>query len=142
MPGKGYSTFGMKPVITSRLQEATDKSYPGMFLPSTLIIIMNEIKKGYYSVASHKIKLDLSGRYNTITIRSDVKDWLVENHERLGEEYVIGFVAALVGAIIENISSKFIDDNFSIPFAVGFSMWILYIIFLPNLELTLSGVPG
>ncbi len=53
-----------------------------MFLPSTLIIIMNEIKRGYYSVESHKIKLDLSGRYNTITIRSDVKEWLVENHEK------------------------------------------------------------
>jgi len=87
MPGKGYSTFGMKPVITTRLQEATDKSYPGMFLPSTLIIIMNEIKRGYYSVESHKIKLDLSGRYNTITIRSDVKEWLVENHEKLAKEY-------------------------------------------------------
>jgi hypothetical protein len=87
MPGKGYSTFGMKPEITSRLQEATDKSYPGMFLPSTLIIIMNEIKRGYYSVESHKIKLDLSGRYNTITIRSDVKEWLAENHEKLGKEY-------------------------------------------------------
>ena len=87
MPGKGYSTFGMKPAITSRLQEATDKSYPGMFLPSTLIIIMNEIKRGYYSVESHKIKLDLSGRYNTITIRSDVKEWLAENHEKLGKEY-------------------------------------------------------
>jgi len=58
------------------------------------------------------------------------------------EEYIIGFVAALVGAIVENISSKYVDDNFSIPFAVGFSMWILYIIFLPNLELTLAGIPG
>ncbi|MBL7001457.1 MAG: hypothetical protein ISR80_01680 [Nitrosopumilus sp.] len=87
MPGKGYSTVGMKPVITTRLQEATDKSYPGMFLPSTLIIIMNEVKRGYYSVESHKIKLDLSGRYNTITIRSDVKEWLQENYEKLGEEY-------------------------------------------------------
>ncbi|HJJ22307.1 MAG TPA: hypothetical protein OQH54_01125 [Nitrosopumilus sp.] len=87
MPGKGYATVGMKPVITTRLQEATDKSYPGMFLPSTLIIIMNEIKKGYYSVDTHKIKLDLSGRYNTITIRADVKNWLEENHKKLGEEY-------------------------------------------------------
>jgi dolichol kinase len=58
------------------------------------------------------------------------------------EEYIIGFVVAFVGAIIENVSSKYVDDNFSIPFAVGFAMWILYIIFLPNLELTLSGVPG
>ncbi len=58
------------------------------------------------------------------------------------EEYIIGFVAALVGAITENISSNYVDDNFSIPFVVGFTMWILYIIFLPNLELTLSRVPG
>lgn len=58
------------------------------------------------------------------------------------EEYIIGFIVALVGAIVENISSNFVDDNFSIPFAVGFTMWILYIIFLPNLDLTLSSVPG
>jgi dolichol kinase len=58
------------------------------------------------------------------------------------EEYIIGFVAAFVGAIVENVSSKYVDDNFSIPFAVGFTMWILYTIFLPNIELTLSGVPG
>ncbi len=87
MPGKGYSTVGMKPVITTRLQDATDKNYPGMFLPSTLIIIMNEVKLGYYSVEPHKIKLDLSGRYNTVTIRSDVKDWLEENYENLGAKY-------------------------------------------------------
>ena len=58
------------------------------------------------------------------------------------EEYIIGFVAAFVGAIIENVSSEYVDDNLSIPFAVGFTMWILYIIFLQNLELTLSRVPG
>ena len=46
MPGKGYSTVGLKPVILNRLQEVTEKNYPGMFLPSTLIIMMNEIKRG------------------------------------------------------------------------------------------------
>jgi len=87
MPGKGYSTVGMKPVVISKLQEATDDNYPGMFLPSTLIIMMNEIKRGHYSVKSHSIVLDLSGRYNTITIRSDVQQWLDENYEQLGKEY-------------------------------------------------------
>ena len=58
------------------------------------------------------------------------------------EEYIIGFFAAVIGAIIENISFGYIDDNFSIPLAVGSTMWILYIIFLPNLDLTLSFVPG
>ena len=79
MPGKGYSTVGLKPVILNRLQEVTERNYPGMFLPSTLIIMMNEIKRGYYSVEPHKIRIDLTGRYNSITIRSDVHEWLEEN---------------------------------------------------------------
>lgn len=57
------------------------------------------------------------------------------------EEYIIGFIAAFVGAIVENVSFKLIDDNLSIPLAVGFTMWGLYITMLPNLELTLSNVP-
>jgi dolichol kinase len=58
------------------------------------------------------------------------------------EEFLIGFAAAFTGAITENISFKYIDDNFSIPLAVGFTMWFLYKLILPNLELTLSNVPG
>jgi len=119
MPGQGYSTFGMKSVITTSLQDATDKSYPGMFLPSTLIIIMNEIKRGYYSVDAHKLKLDLSGRYNTITIRSDVKEWLVENHKKLGDEYEkkygVKFFTKFVSYFIVNmLESKSNAQNHSI----------------------------
>jgi len=50
MPGKGYATIGLKPSIVTKLQDMTDKYYPGMFLPSTLIIMMNEIDRGFYSV--------------------------------------------------------------------------------------------
>lgn len=57
-------------------------------------------------------------------------------------EYVIGIIAAFIGAITENISFEFVDDNLSIPLIVGFAMWILYIILLPNIDLTLSNVPG
>jgi dolichol kinase len=57
------------------------------------------------------------------------------------EEYLIGFMAAFVGAIVENISFRLIDDNLSIPLSVGFTMWGLYLALLPNLELTLSNVP-
>ncbi len=129
MPGKGYSTFGMKPAITTRLQEATDKSYPGMFLPSTLIIIMNEIKRGYYSVESHKIKLDLSGRYNTITIRSDVKEWLVENHEKLANEYeerynVKCFTKFVSYFIINMLESKSDAQNHSISLKESDFNWL------------------
>ena len=129
MPGKGYSTFGMKPVITTRLQEATDKSYPGMFLPSTLIIIMNEIKREYYSVESHKIRLDLSGSYNTITIRSDVKEWLVENHEKLGKEYeekynVKCFTKFVSYFIVNMIESKNDAQNHSISLKESDFNWL------------------
>lgn len=57
------------------------------------------------------------------------------------EEYLMGFIAAAVGAIVENISFRLIDDNLSIPLSVGFTMWGLYLLILPNLELTLSNVP-
>ena len=87
MPGKGYSTIGLKPDLLTRLHNITDMYYPGMFLPSTLIIMMNEVKRGYYVVNLHNIRLDLSGRYNSITIRLDVDEWLKENYKELKEKY-------------------------------------------------------
>ena len=87
MPSKGYATIGLKPAIITRLQKDTDEFYPGMFLPSALIIMMNEVKRGLYSVEMHNIKADFSGRYTSLTIRSDVKIWLEENYERLKDDY-------------------------------------------------------
>ena len=88
MPGKGYSTIGVKPAVMERLQQITDKNYLGMFLPSTLIIMMNEVKAGRYTIHAHKLRLDLTGRYNTITIRSDIKEWLKSSYEDNKEEYL------------------------------------------------------
>ena len=88
MPGKGYSTIGVKPAVMERLQQITDKNYLGMFLPSTLIIMMNEVEAGRYTIHAHKLRLDLTGRYNTITIRSDIKEWLKSNYEENKEEYL------------------------------------------------------
>ena len=88
MPGKGYSTIGVKPSVMERLQQITDKNYLGMFLPSTLIIMMNEVKAGRYTIHVHKLRLDLTGRYNTITIRSDIKEWLKSSYEDNKEEYL------------------------------------------------------
>jgi hypothetical protein len=87
LPSQGYATIGLKPAILAKLQKDTDEFYPGMFLPSALIIMMNEIKRGYYSVEMHNINADFSGVYTSLTIRSDVKYWLEENYENLKEEY-------------------------------------------------------
>ena len=88
MPGKGYSTIGVKPAVMERLQQITDKNYLGMFLPSTLIIMMNEVKAERYTIHTHKLRLDLTGRYNTITIRSDIKEWLKSSYEDNKEKYL------------------------------------------------------
>ena len=56
-------------------------------------------------------------------------------------EYMIGFLAAFVGAIVENISYGFADDNLTIPISVGVTMLLLYIIIFPNLDLVLQNVP-
>ena len=53
--------------------------------------------------------------------------------EGLYLEYIIGFVAAAVGAIVENISYGWADDNLTIPISIGFTMWGLYLLLLPNL---------
>jgi tRNA(Met) C34 N-acetyltransferase TmcA len=87
LPSQGYATIGLKPAVLAKLQEDTDQFYPGMFLPSALIIMMNEIKRGYYSVEMHNINADFSGLYTSLTIRSDVKSWLEGNYENLKEEY-------------------------------------------------------
>lgn len=56
-------------------------------------------------------------------------------------EYLIGFTAAGVGAIMENVSYGWADDNLTVPLSVCITMAILYSIFLPNLELILPNVP-
>ncbi len=56
-------------------------------------------------------------------------------------EYMIGLIAALIGALVENVSYGIADDNLSIPLSVGFVMWALYLIIFPNLDLILPNVP-
>lgn len=87
MPSQGYATIGLKPAILTKLQKITDEYYPGMFVPSALIILMNEVKRGYYMVDACTIKEDFAGHYTSLTIRSDVKSWLDENYEKCKEEY-------------------------------------------------------
>lgn len=58
-----------------------------------------------------------------------------------GTEYLIGFIAAFIGAFVENLSFGIADDNISIPFSIGFIMWGLYALWFPGMELILNNVP-
>lgn len=56
--------------------------------------------------------------------------------QNLPGEYIITMVSAIVGGIIEAASIDLkVDDNLSIPVSIGATMWILYLIFYPNLDL-------
>ena len=61
--------------------------------------------------------------------------------EYMLSEYIIGFVSTALGAIVENVSFGLADDNLVIPISIGFAMWLLYLIFLPELNLVLQNVP-
>jgi hypothetical protein len=129
MPSTGYSTIGLKPAVFSRLQKITDEHYPGMFLPSTLIIMMNEIKRGYYEVGAHNLKLDFSGQYTSLTIRSDVKTWLEENHKKLGEEYVgkykiKSFAQFTCVFMLNMFESKYATQNYVIKLKESDFHWL------------------
>lgn len=56
-------------------------------------------------------------------------------------EYIFGILAAALGAIVENISYGWADDNLTIPLTVGGVIWICYLIFYPNVPLILLNVP-
>ncbi len=130
MPGQGYSTIGLKPVILEKLHSITDEFFPGMFLPSTLIIMMNEIKRGYYTVNSHNLRLNLEGNYNSITIRSDVKLWLEESYNVFGEEYkkkyrVKSFANFLSYFLVNLFQSKVDAQNHVIKLKASDFKWLI-----------------
>ena len=49
-------------------------------------------------------------------------------------EYIIGIVAAAIGAVIEALPI-YLDDNLTIPLSVGAAMWIGYALMLPLLDI-------
>ena len=53
-------------------------------------------------------------------------------------EYVIGGIAAAIGTIVE-ASGVGIDDNLSIPLSVGATMWLLYALLLPAVDIVRFG---
>ncbi|HZW38359.1 MAG: diacylglycerol/polyprenol kinase family protein [Syntrophothermus sp.] len=57
----------------------------------------------------------------------------------ISTEILIGIIAAFIGAIVENVSFGWADDNLSIPLSIGILMWIMYTAY--NLPLILTNVP-
>ncbi|MAT40018.1 MAG: dolichol kinase [Ectothiorhodospiraceae bacterium] len=54
--------------------------------------------------------------------------------EHIPGEYFIAIAAAIVGALAEVFSFRIIDDNFAIPISIGITLWLLYLIFFPGMN--------
>lgn len=52
-------------------------------------------------------------------------------------EYVIAVMSGVIGALAEVFSFDIIDDNFAIPVAIGAALWLMYFLFLPELNIYL-----
>ncbi|MGA9363537.1 MAG: dolichol kinase [Bacteroidota bacterium] len=50
-------------------------------------------------------------------------------------EYIIGIIAAVIGMFAEAFSADLLDDNLAVPLSIGFSMWAMYLLLLPNLNI-------
>jgi dolichol kinase len=57
----------------------------------------------------------------------------------LPQEYLIGIAATFVASIAEAVSYKVIDDNITVPISFGLTMWALYVVFLPHVNLFFMG---
>jgi dolichol kinase len=67
-------------------------------------------------------------------VSASVVVFLAPKVQGLTLEYVIGIAAAAVGAVVE-AASTMIDDNISVPLAIGLLMWALYAVLLPSVDL-------
>ena len=90
----------------------------------------------------HKFLLKSFEGTLTFFISASIVIFFTPKVANLPMEYVIGIIAAAVGAIVENISFGWADDNLSIPLSIGVTMWGLYMLLLPNLPLFLSASPN
>jgi dolichol kinase len=54
-------------------------------------------------------------------------------------EYLIGAAAVLAASFAEVLSYDIVDDNIAIPISFGLTMWALYVIFLPHLNVSFLG---
>jgi dolichol kinase len=54
-------------------------------------------------------------------------------------EYLIGVASVVVAAFAEVLSYDIVDDNIAIPVSFGLTMWALFVIFLPHVNLFFLG---
>jgi len=114
-----------------------------LFVTAFTILIISDTAAALIGRKFGKHKLLAKSLEGTLTFFLSASIVVLFTPKLIGNstEFLIGFTAAAIGAIVENISFGWADDNLSIPLAIGFSMWAMYILLMPGLSLILPNVP-
>jgi dolichol kinase len=114
-----------------------------LFLTAFTILIISDSMAAIIGRKFGRHKLLSKSLEGTLAffISASIVVFLTPKVNDLPMEYIIGIIAAAVGAIVENISFGFADDNLAIPISVGFTMWLLYMALLPGLQIVLPILP-
>jgi len=100
------------------------------------ILIISDISAALYGRKFGKHKFLFKSLEGTLAffVSASLVVLISPKISNLPMEYIIGFIAAAVGAIAENISYGWADDNFTIPLSVCGIMWLLYSWLLPGID--------
>jgi len=109
------------------------------FITAFTILIISDSMAALIGRKFGKHKLFAKSLEGTLAffVSASIVVFLTPKVNNLPLEYLIGIIAAAVGAVIENISFGFADDNLAIPISIGFTMWLLYTALLPELQIVL-----
>ncbi len=114
-----------------------------LFITAFTILIISDTMAALIGRKFGKHKLLSKSLEGTLAffISASIVVFFTPKIANLPAEYLIGIIAAAVGAIVENISFGFADDNLAIPISIGFTMWLLYMAILPELQIVLPILP-
>ena len=118
--------------------------FPKLFvIPAVAVLIIGDIAAALLGRKFGKHKFLAKSLEGTLAffITGSIVILLTPKIEGSFWEYIIGFIAVAVGAIAENISYGWADDNLTIPLSVCLTMALLYALLLPELSLVLPNVP-
>lgn len=111
--------------------------FPKIFVVTAFpILIISDISAALYGRKFGKHKFLFKSLEGTLAffVSACIVVFISPKISNLPMEYIIGIIAAAFGAIAENISYGWADDNFTIPISICGIMWILYTWLLPGLN--------
>jgi dolichol kinase len=117
-----------------------------IMISSFVVLILGDASSAVFGKRFGKHKI-LPGRATpksyegslAFVVAATVAVLLTTKVDYLVAEYAIGAAAGIFAAAAEVLSYNIVDDNIAVPITFGLSMWAMYILFLPHLNVFFMG---